>query len=123
MLLLDHYLRDLNRRRPVKVLGFAPAVVEALKAYDWPGNIRELKNLVEAVFVCPPAGAVSADDLPEAFRRRLENVCSLPDAERRRLLDALVAANWNKGKAAQILHWSRMTVYRKMAKYSVVRSR
>jgi DNA-binding NtrC family response regulator len=45
----------------------------------------------------------------------------LPDAERRRLLEALTTANWNKSQAAELLNLSRMTIYRKMAKYSLVR--
>jgi len=120
--LLDHYLRDLNRRCTAKVEGFAPEALEALGAYDWPGNVRELKNLVEAVFVCPPPGRVEVADLPEMIRRRLRTMCNLGEAERRRLTEALFSANWNKSRAAELLHWSRMTLYRKMAKYSVVRS-
>ena len=91
-------------------------------AYEWPGNVRELKNLVESLFVCPASGPVRIEDLPEAFRRRLERFCSAGDPERRALLDALFAARWNKSRAAEILECSRMTLYRRMAKYSVVRS-
>ena len=120
--LLDHYVRVFNRRRPLKVEGFSSQAIEALEAYDWPGNVRELKNLVEAIFVRPPAGRVVLDDLPADFRRRLARVAALPGAERRRLLEALTAANWNKSRAAEMLHWSRMTLYRKMTKYSVTRS-
>jgi DNA-binding NtrC family response regulator len=122
VLLLDHYLRDLNRRHPVKVAGFRADAVAVLTAYDWPGNVRELKNLVEAVFVCPPDGPVTIGDLPDVFRARLQAVDALPDAERRRLLDALFEARWNKSRAAQQLRCSRMTLYRKMAKYSVVKA-
>jgi DNA-binding NtrC family response regulator len=121
--LLDHYLQDLNQRSPERVQGFAPEALKTLRDYDWPGNVRELKNLVEAVFVCPPPGPVEVGDLPETIRRRLRAVCALGDTERQRLTEALFAANWNKSRAAEILHWSRMTLYRKMAKYSVVRSR
>jgi DNA-binding NtrC family response regulator len=121
--LLDHFLREMNRCRPARVEGFARETLDALQMYDWPGNVRELKNLVEAIFVRPPSGRrINIDDLPDAFQRRLRGVCGLPDAERRRLVEALVTANWNKSQAADLLHWSRMTVYRKMAKYSVIRS-
>src|SRR5207248_1537561 len=120
--LLDHYLRQLNQRSTAKVEGFAPETLETLRAYDWPGNVRELKNLVEAVFICPPPGPIALADLPEDIRRRLRGVCELAAAERRRLTEALFAANWNKSRAAEMLHWSRMTLYRKMAKYSVIRA-
>ncbi|HZT75347.1 MAG TPA: sigma-54 dependent transcriptional regulator [Vicinamibacterales bacterium] len=119
--LLDFYLRELNQDPDAHVEGFADETREALEAYDWPGNVRELKNLVDAILVAPPSRPVRLADLPESFRARLK---AMPASatERRRLLDALLATNWNKSQAASILHWSRMTVYRKMAKYSVVRS-
>jgi DNA-binding NtrC family response regulator len=120
--ILDHYLQELNARARRPVVGFAPQTLEALAAYDWPGNVRELKNLVESVFVTPPAQPIALEDLPSIFRDRLARYCTLPDAERTRLMEALLAANWNKSRAAEILQWSRMTLYRKMAKYSVVTS-
>jgi len=120
--LLDHYLAELNARSHLQVEGFSADAIGALQAYDWPGNVRELKNLIEAIFVSPPARRVGIDDLPETFRRRLGGVSSLPAAERKQLVEALFAANWNKSQAAELLHWSRMTVYRKMAKYSVLRA-
>ena len=120
--LLEHYLRALNRAPEVGAAGFSPEAIAALQAYDWPGNVRELKNLVEAILVSPRSDRLDVDDLPEDFRRRLRQVCSLPSAERRRLIDALLAAKWNKSRAATLLRCSRMTLYRKMAKYSVVTS-
>jgi DNA-binding NtrC family response regulator len=120
--LLDHYLSELNARTQSHVEGFSDEAIGTLQAYDWPGNVRELKNLIEAIFVSPPARLVAIDDLPEAFRQRLSGITSLPAAERKRLIEALFAANWNKSQAAELLQWSRMTVYRKMAKYSVHRS-
>jgi DNA-binding NtrC family response regulator len=120
--LLDHYLQRLNLERGTAVAGFAPETREVLERYDWPGNVRELKNLVEAVFVVPPKGEITLADLPEPFLARLRATTLSNGDERRQLLDALLAANWNKSRAAQALRWSRMTVYRKMAKHAVVRS-
>ncbi len=120
--LLEHYLRALNRRPRAAAPGFSAAAIGALQRYDWPGNVRELKNLVEAVLVSARTDCVDVADLPEDFRRRLHQVRDLPSAERRRLLDALLEAKWNKSKAATLLRCSRMTLYRKMAKYSVVTS-
>jgi DNA-binding NtrC family response regulator len=120
--LLEHYLRTLNRGAHRGAAAFSPEAIAALQAYDWPGNVRELRNLVEAILVYPRSGRLDVRDFPEDFRRRLQHVCSLPAAERRRLLDALLTARWNKSRAATLLGWSRMTLYRKMAKYSVVTS-
>ena len=120
--LLEHYLQTINGRDGHAVDGFSRDAIAALESYDWPGNVRELKNLVEAIFVCPPPGTIGLTDLPDDFRRRLQHVCGLPDADRRRVLEALLAAKWNKSKAATLLKCSRMTLYRKMSKYSVVSS-
>lgn len=120
--LLDHYLRQLNRERGAAVQGFAPDASAMLERYDWPGNVRELKNLVEAIFVVPPVHAVTLADLPAAFRARLKTIDLTNDTERQQLIDALLATNWNKSQTAAMLRWSRMTVYRKMAKHAVVRS-
>ena len=121
--LLDHYLTQLNGQRPGTIEGFAPEVRRVLEAYDWPGNVRELRNLVEALFVAPPSGQVTVEHLPQALQSRLDASPGAPEGERRRLLEALLAANWNKSQVASLLRCSRMTVYRKMAKYAVVRSR
>jgi DNA-binding NtrC family response regulator len=119
--LLDHYLREFNTRAQWKV-GISDEARCALDAYEWPGNVRELKNLVESLFICPPERPIRIADMPETFRRRLDRFCAAGDAERRALLDALFHARWNKKHAAEVLKCSRMTLYRRMAKYSVVRS-
>jgi len=121
-LLLDHYLADMNRRFGRDVDGFTEEAIALLLEYDWPGNVRELKNLLEAVFLNLPPRRISAVDLPPSFRKHLRETTGLPQDERARLLAALYATNWNKSLTAEKLQWSRMTVYRKMAKYHLVAS-
>ncbi|MBW2121697.1 MAG: sigma-54-dependent Fis family transcriptional regulator, partial [Deltaproteobacteria bacterium] len=118
--LLNHYMAEMNRRFRRRVEGFTEEALASLLHYDWPGNVRELKNLLEATFINLPSRRITFLDLPEPFRRRLKEVRNIPQAERNRLLSALFATNWNKSKAAQKLSWSRMTLYRKMAKYHIV---
>jgi two-component system response regulator HydG/two-component system response regulator AtoC len=90
-----------------------------LLRYDWPGNVRELKNIIEATFINLSSWKIGMIDLPKAFQRRLREAEGLPEKERNRLLSVLFATKWNKSKAAQKLQWSRMTLYRKMAKYHI----
>jgi len=115
--LLEHFLARLKPESTAATPTLADETRETLEEYDWPGNVRELRNLVEAMFLAPPARPITLADLPEAFRDRLRRTDG--SGERRRLVEALRATNWNKSRAAQILHWSRMTVYRKMTKYSL----
>ena len=117
--LFDHYLDQFNHRFGREVEGFTDEALESLLRYDWPGNVRELKNLLEAIFVDLPARRISFVDLPAPFHRRLKETAGLPQDERDRLLSALFSTHWNMTKAAQKLHWSRMTLYRKMAKYHI----
>lgn len=119
---LDHYLHECNQRYNRHVQTFSDEVVQVLVEYEWPGNIRELKNLLEATFVNGPDRCIRLVDLPESFRRRCDAE-KLPASERELLLQALLQTEWNKSKAAQKLHWSRMTLYRKMAKYAVEKPR
>ncbi len=119
VILAEHYIREYNRQFGREVLGFTDEALQCLLRYDWPGNVRELRNLVEAVFINLPSRTISFLDLPVQFRRRLEETDGLPQDERGRVLSALLATNWNKSKAAQTLHWSRMTLYRKMVKYRI----
>ncbi len=115
--LTDHYIRECNHQFGREVLGFTDEALQSLLRYDWPGNVRELRNLVEAVFINLPSRRISFLDLPVQFQKRLQETDGLPQDERARVLSALLATNWNKSRAAQNLHWSRMTLYRKMVKY------
>lgn len=121
--LIDYYIQEFNRQFGRNVEGLTEQALELLFLYDWPGNVRELKNLLEATFINLPSGKISFMDLPEPFRRRLKEVEGLSKSERDQLLSTLFATNWNKSKAAKKLNWSRMTLYRKMAKYNIEEER
>jgi DNA-binding NtrC family response regulator len=118
-LLLEHYLTEFNRRFGAHVEGFKEDVLDQMFHYNWPGNVRELRNLLEAIFVGGPSQRISLSDLPDQFRRNFDAMVKVPREERERLLSALSSTNWNKSKAAEKLHWSRMTLYRKIAKYQL----
>jgi DNA-binding NtrC family response regulator len=115
--LVEQSIRELNRRFGYRVEGCTASAWMLLDRYDWPGNVRELKNLMEATFIGLGSRIISHYDFPEAFHRRMAALDRLPADERQQLLAALSATNWNKSKAAEALRWSRMTVYRKIAKY------
>jgi DNA-binding NtrC family response regulator len=118
-LILEHCLAEMNARSGRHVGAPSQEALACLLAHDWPGNVRELRNLLEAIFISPPDGAISLDDLPPRLRRRIEGERKESVSECERLLETLFAVNWNKSKAAAKLHWSRMTLYRKMAKYHI----
>lgn len=118
--IVDHLLAASAARTRSVVEGFSSETMAMLLRYAWPGNVRELRNLVEAVLVAAPARRVRPEDLPEQFRRRMQLQSPNGAAgERQRLIEALTATNWNKSEAARSMHWSRMTLYRKMAKFQL----
>jgi DNA-binding NtrC family response regulator len=117
-LLLEYFRQRLNRQLAKNIEGYTHDAVAALLDYDWPGNVREFKNLLEATFI-NARRRIKFDDFPELFRRRLQKNQVLTEDERAQLLAALARNRWNKSKTAQQLQWSRMTLYRKMAKYQI----
>jgi DNA-binding NtrC family response regulator len=118
-LLLRHYIGEMNRLHGRHIEGFTAEALDRLMDYDWPGNIRELRNLVEGVFVTLDASQIALADLPHPLGHPAASGAG-KDGERERLVSALFATNWNKSRTAEKLHWSRMTVYRKMAKYRLM---
>ncbi|MCA9314437.1 MAG: sigma 54-interacting transcriptional regulator [Planctomycetes bacterium] len=128
-LLADHFLRlHAGKGRAPKTLG--PGVAEALQAYDWPGNIRELENEVKRM-VALGDDVITADILSEPIRRGGSGRPSNDDGPVRNLVDlvenverteiekALRQAEGNKTKAADLLGISRFTLQRKLEKYAM----
>lgn len=120
--LVDYYLQLFNRQFSQNILGLTNEAWELLHHYDWPGNIRELKNFLEAVYIDPPSDRISANDLSDLIHTPCHLGKNAQFFERELLLSTLNSVHWNKSKAAEQLHWSRMTLYRKMAKHNIVAS-
>jgi two-component system response regulator HydG/two-component system response regulator AtoC len=117
--LLHHYCRDLTKSSGGPPPEFSEDCLRHLQAYGWPGNIRELKNLVEVLFLRNLPETIAIENLPGHLRSLIETKADLSQGEREALVNALFSAKWNKSEAAKKLRWSRMTLYRKIAKYHV----
>lgn len=116
--LARHFLRLLSREMDRPPVDFDEKAMDALLRYDYPGNVRELRNVVEVALIHQPYPLIASEHLPDNVRfgecLQLEWV-----EDRSRILSALSAVKWNKSKAAKKLQWSRMTLYRKMARYEI----
>src|SRR5580658_1778919 len=117
--LLHHYCRDLTKNGGGSMPEFSEECLRHLQSYGWPGNIRELKNMVEALFLREVPQKIAVQDLPRHLRSFIGNKAGLSQSEREALVAALFSAKWNKSEAAKKLHWSRMTLYRKITKYNI----
>jgi DNA-binding NtrC family response regulator len=114
--LARHFLGQFNRTWGHRLDDVSDDACRALARRPWPGNVRELRNSVEAAYVNAPGPVIRAADVCGGG----EAIDEAPD-DRRRLCQALTATNWNLSKAAELLSLSRMTIYRKLARYQLSR--
>ncbi|MEJ2366904.1 MAG: sigma 54-interacting transcriptional regulator [Acidobacteriota bacterium] len=127
-LLVDHFIKKVATKMPFKeVEGIEAEALSRLMNYDFPGNIRELENLIEHAAIRCQNGVIRAHDLPlptRAFandsqvtlhqiRTPLENL------ERDLIVKTLESCGWRINKTAQRLGVSRVTLWRKMKEYAV----
>ena len=121
--LVRHGIERLNRRFKRRVKGVASDAMRFLEAYTWPGNVRELLNVLESTFINLSSNEIAYNDLPLRFREQVARRQCYPESEERRvILSILMQTNWNKSSAARQLNWSRMTLYRKMARLHITES-
>jgi DNA-binding NtrC family response regulator len=129
-LLARHFQRTYAARHGRPAGGITPEALVLLETHGWPGNVRELENVIEAAVVLSDDGTITPDvlpvevggrqrveDLPEAEGLRLAPGTSLPEAERRLILDTLRRTDGNKTAAARILGIGLRTLYRKLEHY------
>ncbi len=121
--LILHALKRLNNRFGRNVLGLTDEAMATLIHYDWPGNIRELFNMLEVVFINLPKRSIDFIEFPGFIQKQLKPSKMYTIDERKKIVSTLLETNWNKSSAAERLNWSRMTLYRKMTKYNIVEKR
>lgn len=118
--LANFFLKQLNKRPR----GIHEEALELLKAYNWRGNIRELKNIIERAAILAEGDIITPDLLPpelcgKATSAQISTDSSLKEVERAHIQRVLNAVNGNKTKAAEILEIGTSTLYRKIEEYSL----
>lgn len=124
MLYADFFLQQANRELDKQVAGFDPEAEKLLLAYDWPGNLRQLKNTVTRSTLMARGEYITPADLPAELTGTeppLHSSVSLrdPAGEEERIRRALSAANGNKSQAARLLGVDRKTLYNKLHLYGI----
>ena len=123
--LADHFLHRFNSKYGYSK-AFADGVADRLVGHPWPGNIRELANLVERLVVTIPGPAIRVGDLPAHLQRNAEEQARTTREVGRDLEVGLiaqaVAEGWSSYRLARRLGVSQATAFRKRQKYLVVRS-
>ena len=123
-LLVDHFLREFARENGKNVTTIETRA--ALYKYDWPGNIRQLRNCMESAVVMCSGSEIMIEDLPPSVSKSTsEASVSIPlgipleEAEKTLIMQNLAANKGNKSKTADILGIERKTLHRKLAKYGM----
>jgi transcriptional regulator with PAS, ATPase and Fis domain len=120
--LAESFIEKYNRILGSRVRGISAQAKDALRAYPWPGNIRELENAIERAANYVWEGEIGPENLPaqilefETAPPRASHRDALLDFEKERILSTLERTKGNKSAAARMLHMSRSAFYDKLAK-------
>ena len=126
--LVNHFLRRYNRRFRRDVKGITQDALGALGAYDFPGNVRELENVIERAFAMGAREQITLSDLPVLGTASVPAVAApasgsvprLADVEKDLILRALAFYKDDKEAAASALGISRRTIYRRLKEYGML---
>jgi PAS domain S-box-containing protein len=127
-LLVEHFIRQFSAQQGKDIVGISPAALNILMHYDFPGNIRELENIIEYSFILCEGGYIQPEHLPETFSDRVEErgnpaesgkVMTLEDIEKEAIFLALERNRWRKMDTCRELGISKDTLRRKIAKYKL----
>jgi two-component system, NtrC family, response regulator HydG len=133
-LLIEHFIRQFSKRHHKTIKSMSPAARMKLLAFDWPGNVRQLRNVVESMVVVDFDGVLDGDDLPSELARdgaqapaasgtggTLASFVGKPleDVERVFITETLAFTGGNREQAAQLLGIGERTLYRKIKEYGL----
>jgi sigma-54 dependent transcriptional regulator, flagellar regulatory protein len=132
--LFDHFKVKLNEEKHRDVTGIESEALEMLEGYDWPGNVREFRNLIERLIVLKGKGRICGSDLPGRFHSRRpamqapevefsnDGIClntAVSEFEKALIVQSLEKSSWVKNKAAKLLHLNRTTLVEKIKRYKL----
>ena len=127
-ILVDHFIQKFNTLKQKNIESASPEVISILMRHKFPGNIRELENIIEYCFVLCHGTIIGVDCLPESLTEKLqdhsidimhETATPLSNAEAQTILAALQECKGNRGKTSVLLGIEKTTLWRKMKKYNI----
>ncbi len=118
--LVEYFIKKFNQKLKKNIGVISNDVYRVFMNYKWPGNIRELENVLEHSFVVCKNTVITVEDLPDEFRE-IESASSVDErsSEYKTILQALEKTHWNKTNAANLLGMSRRTIYNKIKEYNI----
>ncbi|NCC66035.1 MAG: sigma-54-dependent Fis family transcriptional regulator, partial [Spirochaetia bacterium] len=125
-LLMTSFLTQFKNENNRAIEGFSAQSKRLLLSYDWPGNIRELRNCIESAVVLARGEFIEEEDLPPHVSKnqnnsnlQLELGISLAEAEKQLIIATLALQGGNKTKTADVLKIGRKTLHRKLQEYQI----
>ncbi len=127
----DYFINEANIELEKNVTSISDEVKAIFKKHDWPGNIRELKNVIKRMILLTIGPVAEVTSLPDYMVYSLKNRDETPSLngddlksqseahERKLILEVLEKVKYNKSKAAQLLNIDRKTLYNKLEKYNI----
>ncbi|MBK7380065.1 MAG: sigma 54-interacting transcriptional regulator [Ignavibacteriales bacterium] len=127
-LIINHFIEFFNKKFNKNIRQFSSSAFDILMDYDWPGNIRELENVIEHCFVLCSGDIIQVECLPKRLREQKPKESNsqdqnlkkgFKDVERGLIISVLEKNNYNKTKAAKELNINPSTLWRKMKKLGI----
>lgn len=126
-LIIDQFIREFNKEMGKDIKEVSVAALGILQKHSWPGNIRELRNVIQRAIALVITDHIWVEDLPvklqtremEQKPEREDNFLTLKDYEKDYIHRILSVTGWNKSRTSRILSISRTTLYEKMKSYDL----
>jgi len=118
-MLVNHFVKIYCTSMSRNIIPIDPAVIKRLEKYDFPGNIRELENMIERAIVIGNEKEIRLKDLPLEKDITTNSIESLEDLEKKYILQILNKYDWNISRSAKALKVDRVTLYNKIKKYDL----
>jgi DNA-binding NtrC family response regulator len=118
-LLVDYFIRKYCTSMNKLPVTIEPSALKRLQEFDFPGNIRELENMVERAIVVGNGKKITLKDLPLQKSMIVSTLESLDDVEKSHILQTLINHEWNISQTARALKVDRVTLYNKIRKYNL----
>ena len=118
-MLVDHFLKKYCTSMSRNIMSIDKAALKRLEQYDFPGNVRELENMIERAIVVGNEKEIRLKDLPLDKGMSSNSFKSLEDLEKQYILEVLNKNDWNISQSAKVIKVDRATLYNKIKKYNL----
>ncbi len=117
--LVDHFIKKYCTSMSRNMISIDPAAMKHLESFEYPGNVRELENMIERAIVVGNGKVIRLKDFPMGKEVISSSIESLDDLEKKHIAKILEKYNWNISRSAKALNVDRATLYNKIKKYKL----